>query len=124
MSSLTICHRSTDIKLSKAQISNTIQTGNSFSSWLGNLGKKALTKIAIPLPRDSLPELVSNLTSKAIGKCERKISAKEAVRAEKGFTFFISNEDMNDFIKIIKSLENLGVSIDGITETVKHTIKK
>ena len=124
MSSLTICHRSTDIKLSKAQISKTIQADNSFSSWLGNLGKKALTKIAIPLPRDNLPGLVSNLTSKAIGKLERKISEKEVVRAEKGFTFFISNEDMNDFIKIIKSLENLGVSIDGITETVKHTIKK
>ena len=30
---------------------------------------------------------------------------------------------MNDTIKIIKSLEDLGVLIDGITETVKHEIK-
>ena len=37
---------------------------------------------------------------------------------------FISNEDMNDVIKIIKSLEDLGVLIDGVTETVKHEIKK
>ena len=37
---------STDIKLSKAQISKTIQLGGSFGSWLGNLGKKALTNIA------------------------------------------------------------------------------
>ena len=37
---------STDIKLSKAQISKTIQSGGSFGSWLGNLGKKALTNIA------------------------------------------------------------------------------
>ena len=34
---------STDIKLSKAQVSKIIQSGGSFSSWLGYLGKKALT---------------------------------------------------------------------------------
>ena len=31
---------------------------------------------------------------------------------------------MNDIIKIVKSLEDSGVLIDGITETVKHEIKK
>ena len=31
---------------------------------------------------------------------------------------------MNDIIKIIKSLEDLGVLIDGVTEVVKHEIKK
>ena len=31
---------------------------------------------------------------------------------------------MNDIIKIIKSLKDLGVLIDGVTETVKHEIKK
>ena len=38
--------------------------------------------------------------------------------------FFFSNEDMNDINKIIKSLEVLGALIDGVTETVKHEIKK
>ena len=37
---------------------------------------------------------------------------------------FISNEDMNDIIKIIKSLEDSGALIDGVTEIVKHQIKK
>ena len=46
------------------------------------------------------------------------------MRAGKGFTLFISNEDMNDIIKIIKSLEDSNVLIDGITETVKHETKK
>ena len=87
---------------------------------LGNLGKKAL---AIPLARDNLPGLVSNLTSNAIDKFERKISGKGAVRTGTGFNLFISNEDMNDVIKIIKSLEDSGV-IDGVTETVKVEIKK
>ena len=31
---------------------------------------------------------------------------------------------MNDIIKIIKSLKDLDVLIDGVTETVKHEIKK
>ena len=31
---------------------------------------------------------------------------------------------MNDIIKIIKSLKDSGVLIDGVTETVKHEIKK
>ena len=31
---------------------------------------------------------------------------------------------MNDITKIIKSLEDSGVLIDGVTETVKHEIKK
>ena len=44
------------------------------------------------------------------------------MRARKGFTLFISNEDMND-IKIVKSLEHSGVLIDEVTDTVKHEIK-
>ena len=115
---------STDIKLSKAQISEIIQSGGSFCSWLGNLRKKALTNIAISLARYNLPGLLSNLTSNAINKFERKINGKGTVRAGKLFALFISNEDMNDMIKVIKSLEDLGVLVDGVTETVKHEIKK
>ena len=59
----------------------------------------------------------------AINKFERKISGKGAVRAGKGFTLFISTENMNDIIKIIKSLEDSGVSIDGVSETIKHKIR-
>ena len=62
-----------------------------------------LLNIAIPLERDNLPGLVSNLTSNVINKFERKISGKRAVRAVIGFTLFILSEDLNDSIKIIKS---------------------
>ena len=103
------------IKLSKAQISKIILSGGSFGSWLGNLWKKPLTNIAIPLARDNIPGLVSYLTSNAINEFEGKISEKRAVRSERGFTLFTSNGDMNDFIKIIKSLEYSGVLIDGVT---------
>ena len=47
---------------------------------------------------------------------------KELSEKEKEFTFFISNEDINDIIKTIKSLDP-GVLIDGVTETVKDEIK-
>ena len=59
-------------------------------------------------------------------KCnnERKISGKEAVRAGKEFTLFISKEDINDIVKIIKPLEDSSVLTDGITETVKHETRK
>ena len=60
---------STDIKLSKAQVSKIIQPGGSFGSWLGHLGKKALTDIDIPLARENLPGLFSF-------KCNRYISKK------------------------------------------------
>ena len=53
---------SADRKLSNAETSKIIQSGGSFGSWLGSLGKKALTNIAIPLARDNLPVLLSNLT--------------------------------------------------------------
>ena len=46
------------------------------------------------------------------------------MRAEKGLSLFILNEDMNDIINIIKSLEDSNVLIDGITKTVKHEVKK
>ena len=109
---------STDIKLSKTQISEIIQSGGSFGFLLGNLGNKSRTNIAIFLVRDKLLGLVSNLTSNAINKFERKISGKGAARAGKRLTFFISNEDMND-IKIMKLLEDFGVLIDEVTKTVK-----
>ena len=116
---------STDITLIyKTQISIAIQSGVSFGSWLGNLRKKALTNITIPLVRGNLPGLVSNLTSNEINKFERRISEKGAFGARKGFTLFISNEDMIDIIETIELLKDWGVLIDGVTETVKNKIKK
>ena len=76
-----------DVKISKSQISKIIKSGGSFASQLGNLGKKALKKIAIRLARDNLPALESKLTSKAVNKFERKISGKGAVSGRKGFIY-------------------------------------
>ena len=66
-----------------------IQSGGFFSRWLANFGKKALTNIAIPLARENLPGLVSNLTSNAKKQFERKISGKGAFRAGKGYFIYL-----------------------------------
>ena len=72
--------------------------------------------------------LVSNIASSAtlfaINKLERKISGKGAVRAGKGFTLFISNEHIDVTFKIAKPFERSGVLTDGVTEAVKHELKK
>ena len=36
----------------------------------------------------------------------------------------ISNGDMQDLLKIVKSLEDSGILLDGITETVKNEVKE
>ena len=66
----------TDIKLSKAQVSKIIQSGESFSSWLDNLGKKAPANFAIPWATENLRGLVSNLTANAIKSLEKKKKKK------------------------------------------------
>ena len=71
-----------------------------------------------------MPGLVGNIAlnaaSNAINKVETRISGKRVARAGKEFTLLISNQDMDDIIRIIKLLEDSGVLIDGVTETVKH----
>ena len=46
------------------------------------------------------------------------------VRAEKVIALVISNFDMDDNIRILKSLENSGILNDGGSETVKYKAKK
>ena len=53
----------------------------------------------------------------AIAKLRRKISGKGV--AAIAFTLFIWNENMDDIIKIVESLEKSGLLIDGSTETKK-----
>ena len=121
-----------DIKFSKDHLSEIIQSGrflgkmigNTIDKMVANIGRKSLLDFGVPLAKDNLPQLSTNATLSVIDNSERKISRRGAIRAGKGFTLFMSNKDMNDIIRIIKSLENSGVLFDGITEAVKHEIKK
>ena len=99
---------------------------------MSNLSQKALLELSVPLAKDVLPKLATKETSSELDKSEGKISGQGAiltneagaVRAGKGSTLFILNEDMEHIIKIVDSLEKSGLLFNGVTEIVKHEIKK
>ena len=64
--------------------------------------------------------MVSYVTSNTVDQLGRKITWQGAVRAMIEFILFISNEDTDDIIRIVESLERSFVLIDGTTGTVKH----
>ena len=76
------------------------------------------------MAKDVLHKLAPKAALPILDKFLQKQIKKGALKAGKGFTLFISNEDMDDIIKIKKSLEDSGLLVDGATETVKHEIKK
>ena len=111
------------IDLSKAQLWKMSQFRGFFCNMSGSSSKEVIKGLVIPMVRDNLPVILSNLASNTINKFGRKIRGKVAVRAAKRITVFISNEDMNDIIRIIKSLKHSNLSIYGITKTVKRKLK-
>ena len=80
-------NKSTDIKLSKAQISRIIKSGIFTGFSIGKLGKEVVTYLAIPFAKNTLPGLVSNIASNAIINFERRLTGNGVIRAAKGFIF-------------------------------------
>ena len=72
------------------------------------------------MAKDVFQKLATIATSSILDKAEGKISGRGAVRAGRGFNLFISKQNMDDIIKIIKSLENSSLLVDDGTETVKY----
>ena len=71
--------------------------------------------------------MLAPLTPSAVDDAiQRKMRGRGVIvksRTGKGITLVISNEDTN-IVRIIKSLENSTVLIDGVSETVQKEIKK
>ena len=109
---------STDIKLSKAQLSKMMQSGG----FLGNLsGKLAgpLMKLAVPLAKNVLAPLgISAAMSANDGSIKKKMLGSAVT------TLIISNDEMDDILKIVKSLENSGLLLKGVSETIQHEAKE
>ena len=76
------------------------------------------------MSRDVLPKLATEATLSILDKLERKMSRRRSVRAGIRFSLCILTEDMDNIIKIVDSLENSCLSIDGATKLVKYEIKK
>ena len=104
---------STDIKLSKAQISKTIQSGGFLGSFL--------SKLAGPLMKFSVPLTPLGITA-AASAIDAGIQKK--IHGSGTTTLIISNEEMNDIIKIVQALEDSNISLKGVTETIKNETKE
>ena len=76
------------------------------------------------MAKEFLSILATKGVSSVIDKFEQTISEYGTVKAEERFTLFISNEDVDVFIKILNSLEDSTLLIDGTTETVKYEKKE
>ena len=109
---------STDVKLSKAQISKIIQSGGFLGKLLGPLLKTGL----------SLIKNVIKLLAKTVLIPLGLIAAASAADAEiqknihgSGTTTLItSNEEMNDIMKIVQALEDSNILLKGVSGTIKN----
>ena len=109
-------HTSTDIKLSKAQLTK-MQRGG-FLRFLA-----LLLKSELPLLKSVIKPLgVLGLTA-AASATDSAIN-KKVLGSGNHTTLIISNDDMQDLLRILKSLEDSGLLFDGITETVKTETKE
>ena len=109
---------STDIKLSKSQLSKMIQSGGFLGNLLGKLAGP-LMKVAMPLAKNVLAPLgISAAMSANDGSIKKKILGSGTT------TLIISNDEMDDILKIVKSLEDSNVLLKGISETIQHEAKE
>ena len=95
-----------------------IQSG----AFLGNLLSKLagpLMKVAMPLAKNALAPLGLTAAMSAIdGSIQKKMLGSGTT------ILIISNDEMNDIIKIVKSLEDSGVLLKGVSETIQNEAKE
>ena len=102
-------HSSTDPKLSKTQLSKMIQSGGFLGNLLGKLAGP-LMKVAMPLAKNVLAPLGITAAMSAIdGSIKKKILGSGATKGARTTTLIISNDEMDDILKIVTSLEDSGV---------------
>ena len=109
-------HTSVDIKLSKAQLTK-MQKGR-FLKFLMSLFKSGL-----PLLKSVVKPLGMLALTVAASATDAAIN-KNILGSGGHTTLIISNDDMQDPLKTVKSLEDSGILLDGITETVKNEVKE
>ena len=108
---------STDLILSKAQISKIIQSGG----FLASLSKLAglLMKVAVPLAKNILTPLKIAADASAIDAgIQKKIHGSGATN------LIISNKKINCIMKIVQAFEDSNILLKGITKTIKIETKE
>ena len=104
---------STDIKLSKVEISKIIQSGGFLGSLLSKIASP-LMKVAVPLPKNILAPLGITAASAIDAGIQKKIHGSGKA------TLILSNEEMNDIMNIVQALETSNILLKGITKTIKN----
>ena len=108
---------STDIKLSKAQISKIIQSGGFLGKLLG-----PLLKTGLPLLKSVIRPLGLLVLTAASSEIDAGVQKK--ICGSGTTTLVISSEAMNDIMKIVQALENSGILLKGVTKTIKNGTKE
>ena len=114
-------HSSTDIKLSKTQLSKMIQSGGFLGRLLGPLletGLPLMKSVIKPLAISVLIPLgLTVAASAADAGIHKKILGSGR---NNNTTLIISNDEMDDILKIVKSLEDSGVLLKGVSQTIQN----
>ena len=115
---------STDVKISKTQLSKIIQSGAFLGRLLGPLLKPGLPlikNINKPLAESVvIPLGLTAAASAAVAGIHKKIIRS----GHNTTTLTISNDEMEDIIKIVKSLKYSGLSLKGASETIQNEAKE
>ena len=109
---------STDLKFSKAQISKIIQSDGFLRSLLSKLAGP-LIKVALPLAKNILAPLGITVAASAIDA-----GIKKKIHGSGTTTLIISDEEMNDIMKIVQAPEDSNILLKGITDTIKNETKE
>ena len=114
---------SVDIKFSKTQLSKMIQSGRFLGKLLGPLLKRGLPlmkSVITPLAK----RVIIPLGLTAAASVSDAGIHKKILGSGNNTTLIVSNKYMDDLIKIVKSLEDSGLLLKRITESVQNEIKK
>ena len=115
---------SRDIKLSKTQLSKMIQSGGFLGRLLG-----PLLKTGLPLMKSVIKPLAKSVSiplglTAAASAADAGIHKKILGSGHNNTTLIISNNEMDDILKIVKSLEDSGVLLKGVSETIQNVAKE
>ena len=117
-------HSSTDIKLSKTQLSKMIQSGGFLGKLLGPLLKTGLPLMKSVIKPLTISVLIPLELTAAASAADAGIHKKILGSGYNNTTLIISNDEMDDILKIVKSLEDSGVLLKGVSETIQHEAKE
>ena len=109
---------STDLNLSRAQISKIIQSGGFLGPLLSKLAGP-LMKVAIPLAKIVLALLGITAAASAIDA-----GIQKKIHASGKTILIISYKEVNDIMKIVLALEDSIILLNGVTKTIKNETKE